>query len=211
MDTARANRAHIIWTSIALGFILIASCLTYVFMSKVSGCRISIVNGSIIESMFSRKYDHPISQEHWLLKARGYNQTNDYLIWEDEWHGYRNKNESVLDHTKMSMIVREKGVYLVYIQVNFQLDPQKITDSTVELKILVYFTSDGEEQLFAAAQDTQVVIDSDLQDAKLNTFLLMKMQPKSQLSVRVFPSEFVNCKPQPFSSFITIIKWADNW
>lgn len=36
MDTARAARAHIIWTSIALVLILIASCLTYVFMSKVN-------------------------------------------------------------------------------------------------------------------------------------------------------------------------------
>ncbi|XP_016310604.1 uncharacterized protein LOC107664525 [Sinocyclocheilus anshuiensis] len=211
MDTARAARAHIIWTLIALVFILIASCLTYVFMSKVSGCqRIRIVNVSAIESMFSRKYVHQVSQEHWLLTARGYNQTGDCLIWEDEWHGYRDKNESILDHTNMSMIIREKGVYLVYIQVNFQLNPQKNSSSTVELKILVYFSSDGEKQLFAAAHDTQVVIDSP-QDAKLNTFLLMKMQPTSQLSVRVFPSEFVNCTPQPFSSFITIIKWADDW
>lgn len=36
MDTARAARAHFIWTSIALVFILIASCLIYVFMSKVN-------------------------------------------------------------------------------------------------------------------------------------------------------------------------------
>lgn len=132
------------------------------------------------------------------------------LIWEDEWHGYRDKKESILDPTNMSMIIQEKGVYLVYIQVNFQLNPQNYRSSTVELKMLVDFSSDGEKQLFAAAQDTQVVISSH-QDAKLNTFLLMKMQPTSQLSVRVFPSEFVNYKPQPISSFITIVKWADGW
>ncbi|KTF91538.1 hypothetical protein cypCar_00014504, partial [Cyprinus carpio] len=176
----------------------------------VSECRISIVNVSAIESMFSRNYVRQVSQEHWLLTARGYNREDDCLIWEDEWHGYRDNTKSVLDHTNMSMIVREKGVYLVYIQVNFQLNPQNSSSSAVELKILVDFSSDGKKQLFAAAQDTQVVVDSP-QDAKLNTFLLMKMQPASQLSVRVFPSEFVNCKPQPFSSFITIIKWADNW
>lgn len=105
------------------------------------------------------------------------------------------------------MIIREKGVYLVYIQVNFQLNS---TNSTVELKILVDFSSDGKKQLFAAAHDTQVVINPH-QEAKLNTFLLMKMQPTSQLSVRVFPSKFVNFDPQPFSSFITIVKWADDW
>ncbi len=108
------------------------------------------------------------------------------------------------------MIIREKGVYLVYIQVNFQLKPQKDNSSTVELKILVDFSSDGEKQIFAAAHDTQVVIDPP-QDAKLNTFLLMKIQSTSQLSVRVSPSEFVNFDPQPFSSFITIVKWADDW
>ncbi|XP_058632211.1 uncharacterized protein si:dkey-220k22.3 isoform X2 [Onychostoma macrolepis] len=207
MDTARAARAHIIWTSIALVFILTASCLTYVLMPKVPGCqRISIVNDSAIESMFRQG----LSREHWLFTARGYNPTDDCLIWEDEWHGYSDKTASILDHTNMLMVIREKGVYLVYIQVNFQLNLQKDNSSTVELKILVDFISDGEKQLFAAAQDTQVVTDSP-QDAKLNTFLLMKMQPTSQLSVRVFPSQSVNCKPQPFSSFITIIKWADDW
>lgn len=36
MDTARATRAHIIWTFMALVFILIASCLIYLFMPKVN-------------------------------------------------------------------------------------------------------------------------------------------------------------------------------
>ncbi len=36
MDTARATRAHIIWAFMALVFILIASCLIYVFMPKVN-------------------------------------------------------------------------------------------------------------------------------------------------------------------------------
>ncbi|XP_043095838.1 uncharacterized protein si:dkey-220k22.3 [Puntigrus tetrazona] len=206
MDTARAARAHIIWTSIALVFILIASCLTYVFMSKVHGCQaISTVNVSAIESMFSRK---SFSREQWLLTARDYN-TNNYLIWEDEWRGYTDLHESILDQSNVSMVIQEKGVYLVYIQINFQLHPQKDKTST-ELKILVDFGFDGKKELYSAAHDTQNV-SVPYHEAKLNTFLLMKMQPTSQLSVKVFPSECVNYTPRPFSSFITIVKWADNW
>ncbi|XP_016418793.1 uncharacterized protein LOC107748507 [Sinocyclocheilus rhinocerous] len=209
MDTARAARTHIIWTSIALVFILIASCLAYVFMSKVPGCqRINIVNVSESTEMMFR---HQVSQEHWLLKAQSYSQADHRLIWEDEWLGYRDESESILDQTNMWMVIREKGVYLVYIQANFILKPQKNNSSTVELKIVVDFSYDGTKEVFSAAHDTQVVSDNSFPDAKLNTFLLMKMQSTSQLSVRVFPSHLVNYQPRPFSTFITIIKWADDW
>ncbi|XP_073696865.1 uncharacterized protein [Garra rufa] len=204
MDTARAARAHIIWTSIALLIILIASCVTYFFISKVPGCqRIGIVNVSAIENMFRQQ----VSSEHYLLIAQ--NQRDDRLIWEDEWRGYGNESKGILDPTNMWMVFREKGVYLVYIQANFLLKPE--SSSTVELKILVDLRYNGEQHVFSAAHDTQVVNYNSPQDAKLNTFLLMKMESLSQLSVRVYPSHLVNYQPRPFSTFITIIKWADNW
>uniref|UniRef100_A0A9J8DK56 Si:dkey-220k22.3 n=1 Tax=Cyprinus carpio carpio TaxID=630221 RepID=A0A9J8DK56_CYPCA len=207
MDTARAARTHIIWTSIALVFILIASCLAYVFISKVPECKVSIVNVTeCTESMFR----HQISQEHWLLKAQNYSQADHRLVWEDEWLGYRVERERILDQTNMWMVIREKGVYLVYIQANFILRTEKNSSSTVELKIIVDLSYDGKKEMFSAAHDTQVVSDNS-PDAKLNTFLLMKLQSTSQLSVRVFPSHLVNYQPRPFSTFITIIKWADNW
>ncbi|KAK7164600.1 hypothetical protein R3I94_003094 [Phoxinus phoxinus] len=205
MGTARAARAHIIWTSIALVLILIASCLTYVFMSKVSGYqRISIVNVSAIESMFR----HQVSREKWLLKAC--NHTDNRLVWDDEWEKHRNQNDSILDHNKTWMVIREKGVYLVYIQANFVLK-QKNSESTVELKLLVDINYGENPEIFSAAHDTQVVNVNTSPDAKLNTFLLMYMQSTNQLSVRVFPSDLVNYDSEPFSTFITIVKWADDW
>ncbi|KAL0193383.1 hypothetical protein M9458_011679, partial [Cirrhinus mrigala] len=123
---------------------------------------------------------------------------NDCLVWEDEWRGYRNDNKSILDHTNMSMVIREKGVYL------------KDNNYTVDLKILVDFNG-GTEDVFSAAHDTKVVNGNSHPDAKLNTFLLMKMDSSSKLSVRVFPSNLVDFQPRPFSTFITIIKWANDW
>lgn len=147
----------------------------------------------------------------YLLQAQNYSAADHRLIWEDEWLGYRNESESILDQTNMWMVIREKGVYLVYIQANFILNPRKNNGSTVELKILVDFSYGGQKEIFSAAHDTQVVSVNSSPDAKLNTFLLMKMQSTSQLSVRVFPSHLVNYQPRPFSTFITIIKLADNW
>ncbi|XDV20758.1 hypothetical protein PO909_026020 [Leuciscus waleckii] len=206
MGTARAARAHIIWTSIALVLISIASCLAYVFMSKVSGGQIiSTVNVSAIESMFR----HQVSRGKWLLKVQACNHIDNRLVWDDEWEDHRNNGESILDHNKTWIVIREKGVYLVYIQVNFAL-PQKNSTYTVDLKLLVDLNYEQPE-MFSATHDTQVVNANTSQDAKLNTFHLIYMQSTSQLSVRVFPSDLVNYETRPFSTFITIIKWADNW
>lgn len=206
MGTARAARAHIIWTSIALLLMSVASFLTYFFMSKVPGSqRINIVNASAIESMFR----HKVSQEKWLLKACSH--IDNLLVWEDEWKDHRIQGESILDHNKTWIVIRDIGVYLVYIQVNFDIKPQKNNNSTVDLKLLVDLKYDEKRETFAAAHDTQVVNDNTFPDAKLNTFLVIYMQKTSQLSVRVFPSDLVNYQPRPFSTFISIIKWADNW
>ncbi|XP_067296256.1 uncharacterized protein si:dkey-220k22.3 [Pseudorasbora parva] len=205
MGTARAARAHIIWTSTALVLSLIALCLTYVFMSKVSGCqRINIVNVSTIESIFR----HQVSRESWLLKA--YSHTDNRLVWEDEWGFQRDVNESILDHNKTWIVIREKGVYLVYIQVNFDLSSQENKNSSLDLKLIVEFRYEEKTELFSAAHD-RVVNDNTNPDAKLNTFLLMSMNSANQFSVQVYPSDMVNYQPRPFSTFITIIKWADTW
>ncbi|KAK2912049.1 hypothetical protein QQF64_027958 [Cirrhinus molitorella] len=205
MDTSRAARAHIIWTSIALLIILIASCLTYFFMSKVPGCQRISLNVPAVENMFK----HQVSRENWLLKAQ--NQIGDRLVWEDEWRGYGNKSKSILDSTNMWMVFQEKGVYLVYIQVNFVLKSRNVSSSALDLRIWVDLNDNVEQSTFSAAHDTQVVNGNSDPDAKLNTFLLMKMKSSSQLSVRVNPSSLVNWQPRPFSTFITIIKWADDW
>ncbi|KAK9975014.1 hypothetical protein ABG768_023078 [Culter alburnus] len=203
MDTARAARAHIIWTSIAMVLILIATCLTYIFMSKVSGCqRIKNVNDSTIESMFR----HQVSQEKWLLKAC--NHTDNRLVWDDEWEAHKSRGESILDQNRTWIVVREKGVYLVYVQANFELKPQKDTE---KLNLLVDLNYGEKTEIFTAAHDTWVVNGNTSIDAKLNTFLLMYMQSTNQLSVRVYPSNLVNYNARPFSTFITIIKWADDW
>ncbi|XP_050966375.1 uncharacterized protein si:dkey-220k22.3 isoform X2 [Labeo rohita] len=181
--------------------------LTYLEQHDVPGCqRIGIVNVSAIENMFRHIAREQVSREYWLLTAR--EQRDDCLVWEDEWRGYRNGSESILDHTKMSMVIREKGAYLVYIQANFVLRSQNNSNSAVDLKILVGLNG---EDMFSAAHDTQMVYGSSTPDAKLNTFLLMKMDSSSKLSVKVRPSNLVNFQPRPFSTFITIIKWADDW
>ncbi|KAA0717102.1 hypothetical protein E1301_Tti014435 [Triplophysa tibetana] len=151
------------------------------------------------------------SREHWLLKAQSFNKKDSRLIWEEEWAEIGNKNERILDHTNMWMVIREKGVYLLYIQANFKLKYSE------ERKLLVDFDySNGtnaqhDAQIFAAAHDTQVVNSSEVQDAKLNTFLKMDLNSGSRLSVRAFPSDAVTTAARPFSTFITLIKWADDW
>ncbi|KAG1926524.1 hypothetical protein F2P79_024840 [Pimephales promelas] len=150
-----------------------------------------------------------VSREKWLLKAR--NHTDNRLVWDDEWEYLWNQSGSILDPNKTWMVIQEKGVYLVYIQVNFVLKPQKNSDSTVELKLLVDLNYGGNSDIFSAAHATQVVNVNTSPDAKLNTFLLMYMEVTNQFSVRVFPSDLVNYDPLPFSTFITIIKWGDDW
>ncbi|NP_001313532.1 uncharacterized protein LOC796870 [Danio rerio] len=205
MDTTRAARAHILCTSIALLLVLIASCLTYIFLPKVPGCKICAINASAIASIFR----HQLSQEQLLLTAC--NHTSDSrLIWEDEWEEKRKDDESILDHNKTWIILPKEGVYLVYVQVNFNLQPQKNSTSKVEVKFQVDFDDGDREEIFSAAHDTRVV-NENFQDAMLNTFLLMHMNKASnRLSVRAFPSDQLNYQPRPFSTYITIIKWADN-
>ncbi|XP_051552675.1 uncharacterized protein si:dkey-220k22.3 [Myxocyprinus asiaticus] len=212
METARTARVHVIWTCIALVVILIASCLTYVFLPKVPGCqRVNIRSASslfdptVTESMFRRQP----SREHWLLKADHCSHESGHLKWEDEWAEHR--NESILDHTHTWIVIRESGVYLVYIQVNFKLKTQINSSSPVELKLLVDFNYGEGTQMFAAAHDTQLVSANTVQDAKLYTFLLMNMKSANQLSVRAFPGELVNIDPRPFSTYITFLKWSDSW
>lgn len=131
------------------------------------------------------------------------------MIWEDEWAENREKSETVLDSSNMWIVIREKGVYLFYIQANFQLKYSE------ERKLLVdfdYSNGTGDDtQIFAAAHDTRVVNSSEVLDAKLNTFLKMDLNSRSRLSVRAFPSDAVTTAARPFSTFITLIKLADDW
>ncbi|XP_051521843.1 uncharacterized protein LOC127422390 [Myxocyprinus asiaticus] len=209
MEMARTARAHFVWTSIAsIVVILIASCLTYVFLSKMTECqRVNIVSAT--ENMFK----HQPSREHWLLKAYSCSQADGRLMWENEWEGHRNESESIQDHTGKWIVIQESGVYLVYIQVNFKLKTHSNSSSptSVELKLLVDLNYGESTQMFAAAHDTQMVNANTVQDAKLNTFLLMNMKSTNQLSVRAFPSDMVNIDSRPFSTYITILKWSDSW
>ncbi|XP_051965859.1 uncharacterized protein si:dkey-220k22.3 [Xyrauchen texanus] len=208
MEMAHTARVHFIWTSIALAVILIATCLTYFFLSKVPECqRVNIVSAT--ESML---FKHQRSREHWLLKAHSCSQTDGSLMWENEWEGHRNESE-ILDHTGKWIVIQESGVYLVYIQVNFKLKTHSNSSSptSVELKLLVHFNYGENTQMFAAAHDTQMVNANTVQDAKLNAFLLMYMKSTNQLSVRTFPSDMVNIDSRPFSTYITILKWSDSW
>ncbi|XP_048043836.1 uncharacterized protein si:dkey-220k22.3 isoform X2 [Megalobrama amblycephala] len=160
------------------------------------------VEDSTIESMFR----HQVSQEKWLLKAC--NHTDNRLVWDDEWEAHKSRGESILDQNRTWIVVREKGVYLVYVQANFELKPQKDTE---KLNLLVELNYGEKTEIFTAAHDTRVVNGNTSIDAKLNTFLLMYMQSTNQLSVRAYPSNLVNYNARPFSTFITIIKWADDW
>lgn len=138
------------------------------------------------------------------------NHTDDRLVWDDEFEALRSQGKNILDHTKTWIVVREKGVYLVYIQVNFELKLPTDSNSTVKLNLLVDLNYGERKEIFSAAHDPQVV-NSMFRDAKLNTFLLMYLESTNQLSVRVFPGDLVIYEARPFSTFITIIKWADDW
>ncbi|XP_056601554.1 uncharacterized protein si:dkey-220k22.3 [Triplophysa dalaica] len=220
METARRTKAHFIWTSVALVVVIAASCLIYVFLSKTHNQVPTCQKANIVIAPFlfdptatslGNICGRKSSREHWLVKAQRFNEKDGRLIWEDEWAENRNKSERILDHTNMWMVIREKGVYLLYIQANFKLKYSE------ERKLLVDFEySNGthtqdDAQIFAAAHDTQVVNSSEVQDAKLNTFLKMDLNSGSRLSVRAFPSDAVTTAARPFSTFITLIKWADDW
>lgn len=120
-----------------------------------------------------------------------------------------------MDDTNKWIVIKEKGVYLFYIQANFQL---KFNSSftKVDLKLNVHFDYGEGTQIFAAAHDTVVkadtVVENDtVQDAKLNTFLKMDLNSNSKLSVTAFPCDRVGISPKPFSTYITLIKWSDDW
>nr|XP_055055408.1 uncharacterized protein si:dkey-220k22.3 [Misgurnus anguillicaudatus] len=214
METAwgRTAKAHFIWTCVALLVVIVASCLTYVFMSMVPTCHpINIVHASSIN--LATTTVGIMSGQHFLYKALICNETDNHLVWNNEWK-IDQENDTLLDDTQKWLVIKENGTYLFYMQANFQLNGTSILLKTnnpkVDLKLLVVFNFSEGTEIFAAAHDTQTV-SAGLQDAKLNTFLKMDLKSKSKLSVKAFPCDMVNNSPKPFSTYITLIKWSDDW
>lgn len=154
------------------------------------------------------------SRQHYLFKVKKCSQADNHLIWTDEWDENNYENNDILDDTKKWIVIKEKGVYLFYMQANFQLNATSIllqTNSTkVDLKLRVIFHYGEGTETFAAAHDTQTV-SAGMQDAKLNTFLKMDLNISSKLSVQAYPCNMVTNSPKPFSTYITLIKWSDDW
>ncbi|XP_062845273.1 uncharacterized protein si:dkey-220k22.3 [Trichomycterus rosablanca] len=142
------------------------------------------------------------SKAHVLLKVK--NTTEDgLLVWEDEWRA----SKILLDETETWITVKERGVYLIFIQVTYAL--VKDGDSTtVDLKVIVDLNFTENRQQFAAAFDTRHLSSAD-QDAHLTSLFLIEMKAGEKISVSASPKKWISTEPRPFCSFITIVRYAD--
>ncbi|TRY99305.1 hypothetical protein DNTS_003994 [Danionella cerebrum] len=198
------EKVRVIWaTTASLLLLLTTSSLVYFFFSNGTRCqRVDFVDVSSMGSLFRRQ----VPKQQWLLKA--YNHTDENrLMWEHEWDSHSHSEMSLVNSTWIA--VQKQGVYLIYIQANYALNKPVTSDQTVELRLLLDFFYGENIELFTAAHDSRVVSDVS-SDAMLSTFFLMNMQASNRFSVRAIPSDQLMYDPRPFSTFITMVKLADD-
>lgn len=113
-----------------------------------------------------------------------------------------------LDDSKMWITVGKQGVYLVYVQLTYSLK-KDANSSRVDLMFYMEFNyTDGTEE-FTAAFDTRQLTEKET-DAHLSAFLLFDMEAGNRLSITAHPKEMIKYNDiSPFSSYITIIRYAD--
>ncbi|KAL7838196.1 hypothetical protein AOLI_G00266000 [Acnodon oligacanthus] len=150
-----------------------------------------------------RVYQNASNKAQGIFKVDGYQ--NDLLTWEEECC----VNHLILDENKTWITVKEKGIYLIYVHVTYDL----IGNGIVDLQLFVNFSYTGKEgmehQETAADFDTRELTET-AQDASLSAFLLLNMRPMEQLSVKVSAINLINYDDtRPFSTYISIIRYSD--
>lgn len=132
--------------------------------------------------------------------------TKDDLAWIKDSCG----DNVYLDESKTTITVRERGVYLAYVQLTYKLRKTALqSDLNLNLRLLVKFNYDEATDDFSAAFDTRQLTEKDT-DSHLSAFILLKMNPNNSFSVSAEPKERIRYDDiRPFSSYITIIQYAD--
>lgn len=114
-----------------------------------------------------------------------------------------------LDESKSYIFVEKKGIYLIYLQTTYVLKKKHNANNSVNLDFFLDFNHTENTMELAAAFDNRQLMENE-QDAHLSAFLLLNMQANEYLSVRVHPEEQLKFDDhRPFSSYITIIRFAD--
>ncbi|KAK3527678.1 hypothetical protein QTP86_033573 [Hemibagrus guttatus] len=149
----------------------------------------------------------PAASAHSLFKVIHNNESDEHLRWEEVWSA----NIS-LDESKIWMTVKEAGVYLVYVQLTYSLRNSSRVDLNsyrVDLSMRVEFSYDEGKDEFTGAFDTRQPTEKS-QDAHLSKFFLLHMKAGNRLSIKASPKKRITYNDvRPFSSFITIVRYAD--
>ncbi|XP_017314913.1 uncharacterized protein si:dkey-220k22.3 isoform X2 [Ictalurus punctatus] len=197
---AHTARAHVTWMSAVIMVAVTASCVTWLIVSKETIPRVKIINGTSMANMFRVP---PSTAQHCLLKV--HNSTNgNHLAWEEEGCV---ENFSLNDD-KTSITVKEPGVYLVYVQLTYSLKKDG-NSSNIHLNLTVEFTYTEDKVEFNGAFDNRQLTEKE-QDAHLTAFFLLKMTAGNKLSIIAYPKNRIKYDDvRPFSSYITIVRYAD--
>ncbi|XP_036436318.1 uncharacterized protein si:dkey-220k22.3 isoform X2 [Colossoma macropomum] len=201
---AHIARTHASWISALVVVAICASCVTWLCVTRFP----QNPRGSIISETFAahmlRVYRNESLKAQGIFKVDGCQDV--HLAWEEECC----VSHLFLDRNKTWITVKETGIYLIYVHVTYGL---KKGNASVDLQLFVDFNYTGnnemEKQELAAVFDTRQLTENE-QDASLSAFLLLNMKAMEKLSVRAFPKNQIKCADiRPFSSYISIIRYAD--
>lgn len=115
-------------------------------------------------------------------------------------------NVSLDDKTWIT--VEKQGVYLVYVQLTYSLkNTLKLSTVDLMLNVVIWYPDQTEE--LSGAFETRQISEKET-DAHLSAFILLKMDSKERLSIQAHPKAMIKYNDiRPFSSYITIIRYAD--
>ncbi|KAI5615552.1 hypothetical protein C0J50_0233 [Silurus asotus] len=177
---AHAARAHVTWISAVIIVAVTVSCVTWLIASRET---------------------KPSGQ---VINVSNNSATDDHLILVKEWC---EKNFS-LDENKMWITVEQTGVYLVYVQLTYSLKNDG-KSSSVDLSFYVDFKYPEGQEDYSGSFDTRPLSETE-QDAHLSSFFLLHIKAKNSLAIKTHQKERIKYNDvQPFSSYITIIRYTD--
>ncbi|KAG9281735.1 hypothetical protein AMEX_G297 [Astyanax mexicanus] len=227
---SHAARSYASWISALVFVAITSSCVTWLSVqrNKVAHSehcsefkpRRGIINGTFLDKLL-RDYQNVSRKAHGLFKVykpknsslAGTEEINigenaedhekDRLVWAEEFHA----SNIVLNSSNKWISVKERGVYLIYLQVTFDLN---LINDSVDLELIVDFAwNDNGIQEFAAVYDTRKHTKKN-EEAHLSTFLLLHMNAQDRLAVRANPNDKIQyTDTRPITSYITIVKYAD--
>ncbi|XP_066509140.1 uncharacterized protein si:dkey-220k22.3 [Hoplias malabaricus] len=196
-------RAHAGWSCALVFVAIVSSWVTWLCVQRTASNqnRCNIINSTDVPRLFGG-YKNTSYKTIGTYKVNNYGSHDGRLVWNEECCNRPIK----LEQNQTWITVTERGIFLIHLQVTFGLQKG---NNTVDLQLFVDFNYTEGDQEYAAAFETRKLTDNE-KDAQLSIFLLLKMNASDSLSVRTHPENLVKYKEeQPFSSYISIIKYAD--